>query len=179
MALSGCTGEKYALNFNDADFESKRTAYAAGEKVTVYYDLIATDTDYWFYTDSEDVELKRDFDNEHGYVFTFIMPAHDVTLDVESRNSMEPEFPEPEPEEIQETDSPSEPEDEIPGEPWFCPECGLRNTGNKCKDCGLKRPVAEEESVISRLRIKPQGVLLGILNDEEERPQKEESNGVL
>lgn len=29
------------------------TSYAEGDKVKVYYDLIATDTDYSFYTDSE------------------------------------------------------------------------------------------------------------------------------
>ena len=86
----GCGGEKYRLNFDGYGFESKRTEYAAGEKVTVYYDLIATDTDYTFTID-EDVEWKRDYDNAHGYIFRFTMPAHDVTISVESRNSMLPD----------------------------------------------------------------------------------------
>ena len=51
--------------------------------------MIATDTDYSFYTDSDDVKLKQDYDNDHGYIFTFTMPAHDVKLSVRSRNSME------------------------------------------------------------------------------------------
>ena len=59
------------------------------ESVTVYYDMIATDTDYFFYTDSDDVDLTQKFDGSHGYVFTFTMPAHDVKISVKSRNSME------------------------------------------------------------------------------------------
>ncbi len=57
---------------------------AAGEKVTVRYDTIATDTDYWF--SGDDVEFKQVYDG--GYVFTFVMPDHDVILNVESRNNM-------------------------------------------------------------------------------------------
>ena len=26
------------------------------------------------------------------------------------------------------------------GDPWFCPECGRRNTGSVCLDCGLEKP---------------------------------------
>ena len=70
-------------------FKSKKTSYAAGELVTVYYDLIGTDTDYYFYTDSDDVELERDYNDKDGYIFKFRMPAHDVVLSVDSRNSME------------------------------------------------------------------------------------------
>ncbi len=73
----------------DYGFESKETSYAEGDRVKVYYDIIATDTDYSFYTDSEDVELKRDYDEKKGYVISFIMPAHDVALHVNSVNSME------------------------------------------------------------------------------------------
>ena len=79
---------KYQLIL-DYGFESKKTSYAEGDKVKVYYNIIATDTDYSFYTDSEDVELKRDYDDKKGYVISFIMPAHDVSLHVDSVNSME------------------------------------------------------------------------------------------
>ena len=84
----GCGRQKYKLLFDGSGFESKKTAYAAGDKVTVYYDLIATDTDYSFRAD-DDVQLSQDYDDSHGYIFMFTMPAHDVTLHVESRNSME------------------------------------------------------------------------------------------
>ena len=86
LAIFGCGGQKYKLNFDGYGFESKKTEYAEGEKVTVRFDLIATDTDYSFFI-NDDVDMKQDYDG--GYVFTFTMPAHEVTLRVESRNSME------------------------------------------------------------------------------------------
>ncbi len=79
---------KYLLIMDDG-FESENTSFAEGDKVKVYYNIIATDTDYSFYTDSEDVELKQNYDEKKGYVITFIMPAHDVALHVDSVNSME------------------------------------------------------------------------------------------
>ena len=88
ISFSGCSGQKYTLHYDGYGFESKRTQYAAGEKVTVYFDMIATDTDYHFYID-DDVEMKQSYDSKHGYVFTFVMPEHDVTLREESYNSME------------------------------------------------------------------------------------------
>ena len=87
LSVSGCGKQKYKLNFDGHGFESRKTEYAAGESVTVYYGLIATDTDYHFYID-DDVEMKQDYDDRHGYVFTFRMPDHDVTLHEESHNSM-------------------------------------------------------------------------------------------
>ena len=88
MTLLGC-GSKYHLHFDGYGLTSPKTAYADGEPVTVYYDMIATDTDYSFYVDDPDVELTQDFDGEHGYVLKFNMPANDVTVSVKSRNSME------------------------------------------------------------------------------------------
>ena len=87
LAISACGKQKYKLLFDGYGFESKKTEYASGEKVTVYYDFIATDTNYTFYID-DDVTMKQSYDNDHGYVFTFTMPDHDVTLHEESRNSM-------------------------------------------------------------------------------------------
>jgi len=46
----------------DSGFESDKTSYAEGERVKIYYDMIATDMDYSFYTDSVDVELKTAYD---------------------------------------------------------------------------------------------------------------------
>ena len=104
LSLCGCGGQKYKLNYDGYGFESKKTEYAAGEKVTVRYDMIGTDTDYSFFID-DDVEMKQDYDG--GYVLKFTMPAHDVTLRVESHNSMEyiPETELPEPETLPEEDS--------------------------------------------------------------------------
>lgn len=89
LSLFGCGKTRYNIDFDGYGFKSEKTSYAEGEDVTVTYDMIATDTDYSFYTDSDDVKLKQEFDNNHGYVFSFKMPAHDVKLSVKSRNSME------------------------------------------------------------------------------------------
>lgn len=88
MSLLAC-GSKYHLHFDGYGLESPKTAYADGEPVTVYYSMIATDTDYSFFVDSEDIELIQTYDDKHGYVLKFNMPAHDVTVSVKSRNSME------------------------------------------------------------------------------------------
>ena len=88
LSISGCGKQKYKLIFDGHGFESKKTEYAAGEKVTVYYDEFATDTDYHFYID-DDVKMEESSENIHAYIFTFTMPDHDVTLHMESRNSME------------------------------------------------------------------------------------------
>ncbi len=89
FTLFGCGKPKYKLHFEDYGFQSSKAEYAAGDQVTVYFDLIATDTDYRFWLDDENVELKQDYDDRHGYIFTFTMPDHDVTLHVSSHNSME------------------------------------------------------------------------------------------
>lgn len=57
MGLFGCGKAKYKLLFDRSGFQSDETAYSEGETVTVIYDEIATDTDYSFYTDSDDVKL--------------------------------------------------------------------------------------------------------------------------
>ncbi|MCR5673653.1 MAG: hypothetical protein K6F87_08075 [Lachnospiraceae bacterium] len=144
LTLVGCSaGEdtvKYKLILNSSGFESKKTMYAPGEEVTVRYDIIATDTDYRFYSD--DVEFKQSYDG--GYVLTFIMPDHDVTLNVESRNTMEydpdayvPDEPVPENDGIPYG---NETGDDTGEGTWFCPECGTKNEGRYCSECGLKKP---------------------------------------
>ncbi len=67
-------------------FENAKPAYPAGESVMIYYDLIATDTDYTFLLDGE--PLNYGFDESKGFVISFIMPAHPVKLECRTRNSM-------------------------------------------------------------------------------------------
>lgn len=88
FTLFGCGKQKYKVNLESSIFECKKTEYAEGEKVTVYYDLIATDTDYSFKVEGGDVEYKVSYDDKHGYVITFTMPANDVTVSVTHVNSM-------------------------------------------------------------------------------------------
>ncbi|MBR3573960.1 MAG: hypothetical protein IKN97_02155 [Lachnospiraceae bacterium] len=86
--------EKYELIL-DCGFEADETFYAEGEKVKVYYNIIATDTDYRFYTDSDDVDLSIDYSDKKGYIIKFKMPDHDVELHVDSHNTMDPIEPDP------------------------------------------------------------------------------------
>ena len=137
MSLSGCGVTRYNLEFNKDGFKSQKTSYAEGEKVTVTYDMVATDTDYRFYTDSEDVKLDQKYDSSHGYTFSFTMPAHDVKLSVEAHNSMETDPYANKPgnwTEKGETDS------DLDTETWICPECGTENDRRYCSECGYKKP---------------------------------------
>ena len=84
MTLGGCFGKRYKVTAEG--FTQKKKTYTAGQKVTLFFEFIATDTDYSFY--SNDVELKQNWDNDHGYVFTFTMPEHDVLVQWHSENSM-------------------------------------------------------------------------------------------
>ena len=86
LALFGCGKQKYKLIL-PSGFESGKTSYAPGEEVTVSYDIIATDTDYSFYCDADD--MKQGYTDKDGYVFSFIMPERDVRFWKESYNSME------------------------------------------------------------------------------------------
>ncbi|MCR5509171.1 MAG: hypothetical protein K6F34_10840 [Lachnospiraceae bacterium] len=90
MGLSGCGEKKYNLVMDKYGFRSEKTSYAEGERVKVIYpiEMIGTDTDYRFSTDSEDVKLRQSFDGEQGYILKFTMPAHDVKMIVDSRNTM-------------------------------------------------------------------------------------------
>ena len=88
----GCGAKKYNVDYDGCKFmyEGAKDSYRAGERVTLYYGLIATDTDYRFTLDG--AELDRGYDEKKGFVLSFIMPEHDVKLSVESRNTMVLEY---------------------------------------------------------------------------------------
>ncbi len=88
FGFSGCSGAKYKVDYNGgkSSFENAKDSYKAGEKVTLYYRFIATDTDYFFYVDGE--RINPDYKESKGYIITFTMPAHDISVRVEMRNSM-------------------------------------------------------------------------------------------
>lgn len=80
-------GEKYA-------YKNAKDEYRAGERVELYFPMIATDTDYSFSLDG--AELSRDYDTQKGFILCFIMPDRDVKLHCHSRNTMLREIPEKE-----------------------------------------------------------------------------------
>ena len=89
LTLFGCGGgNRFRVDYNgrkDA-FRGAKDTYRAGQQVTLYYDLIGTDTDYAFFLDGE--RLQTDYSHQKGYILRFTMPDRDVTLTVESYNSM-------------------------------------------------------------------------------------------
>ena len=132
MSLLGCCTKKYVVNANGG-YELDKKSYAAGEEVTAYFKYIATDTDYTFYCENEDVTIKTGYDNAIGYVITFTMPDHDVTLGVKSRNTMTIDF------EADPAPPAAEPDNQFT-DGWKCPECGYINAGLYCAECGRKNP---------------------------------------
>ncbi|MBR0374154.1 MAG: hypothetical protein IJH91_06480 [Mogibacterium sp.] len=96
--LAGCSGKDkpvmYHVDYSGdkGGFSNAEDEYAAGTQVELYYDMIATDTDYTFFIDGE--YAKMDYSEDKGYIMRFTMPEHDVVIHVESRNSMEyvPQF---------------------------------------------------------------------------------------
>ncbi|MBR1732008.1 MAG: hypothetical protein IJ725_06215 [Ruminococcus sp.] len=94
FALAGCYGgDTYKVDYNGQkdSYQNAQDRYKAGEKVSLVFWLIATDTDYYFTLDGEPINPR--YDESKGYVIEFTMPEHDVSLEWDSKNSMvyEPE----------------------------------------------------------------------------------------
>lgn len=92
----GLFTKKYKVDYcgQKMAYQNAKDAYRAGEKVTLYFDMIATDTNYSFTLDG--AELMRDYDPKKGFVLHFTMPDHDVKLHCFSRNTMLIEIPQEE-----------------------------------------------------------------------------------
>jgi len=92
----GLFAKKYKIDYcgQKMAYPNAKDEYRAREKVTLYFDMIATDTNYSFTLDG--AELMRDYDPKKGFVLRFTMPHHDVKLHCLSRNSMLIEMPEEE-----------------------------------------------------------------------------------
>ena len=155
----------YKVNFGPL-FTSEKTEYEPGEPVKVIFPFIATDTSYRFHVNADD--KKEEYKN--GVIeITFTMPDHDVEVDVNSKNTMEPEpnpmltpvgaftgmgfgmfapgmfnppsgnTPAPSTGTTPDTEV-SQPSNTPEGE-WICPECSTKNTGRFCTNCAKPRPV--------------------------------------
>ena len=99
LALAGCGKPKYSVDY-DGDreyYDGAKSSYRAGEKVTLYYTLMATDSDCDFYLDEE--PLNFTYVEGKGFKVQFEMPDHDVKLECVWTNTMENEFTEDWPEE--------------------------------------------------------------------------------
>ena len=88
LSLFGCAANKYNVDYCGAKdlYRGAKDSYKAGTKVTLYFELIATDTDYSFTLDGE--PLKFEYDDKKGFVISFTMPEHDVKLECHWQNSI-------------------------------------------------------------------------------------------
>lgn len=89
VGLTGCSGgERYQVDYcgSKGCYSNAKDSYRAGTEVTLYFDLVATDTDYSFRLDGEPINYT--YDDKKGFVIQFTMPDHDVKLEYDSRNSM-------------------------------------------------------------------------------------------
>ena len=87
MTLFGCAGNRYHVDYHGQKdfFKGAKDSYAAGQRVVLKYDLIATDTDYSFSV------IGADYTSEWksgAYVIRFTMPENDVEVCVGSYNTM-------------------------------------------------------------------------------------------
>ncbi|MBR0113074.1 MAG: protease inhibitor I42 family protein [Clostridia bacterium] len=90
LTFPGCfSAEKYSVDYNGMkeSYKGAKDSYREGAHVKIYYDIIATDTDYSFFLDGE--RINYTYDDNKGFVIEFTMPAHDVKLTMTSENSME------------------------------------------------------------------------------------------
>ena len=87
MSLLG--DKKYKVSYRGGKqfFRNARDAYRAGELVEVWFDLIATDTDYTFFVDNTVINPR--YESGKGYIISFVMPDHDVFVDIKMKNTME------------------------------------------------------------------------------------------
>ena len=85
--------KKYKVDYcgQKMAYPNAKDEYRAGENVTLYFDMIATDMNYSFTLDG--AELMRDYDPKKSFVLRFTMPGHDVKLHCFSRNTMLREIP--------------------------------------------------------------------------------------
>ena len=67
-------------------YTNAQPAYPAGASVVLCMELIATDTDYTFLLDGE--EIQYDYDDSKGFLVSFTMPDHPVKLECVMKNSM-------------------------------------------------------------------------------------------
>ena len=143
VCMSCCSSKVKTYNVDYCGGKSFYTdaedAYRPGEEVTLYYHIVATDTDYSFYLDGE--LLNVTYDAYNGYVIRFTMPEHDVKLECEMKNTME-YIPETEPESENMPEDTSETESESNNAAEYEPE-----TKSKIKN--KKTDVSDTEPEIS------------------------------
>lgn len=66
-------------------YNGAKDSYMEGEEVILRYMLIATDTDYSFYIDGQQIMA---YYSNGGMEIKFVMPGHDIKVECVARNTM-------------------------------------------------------------------------------------------
>ena len=88
MALfGGCQSTKYNVDYcgKKDSFKGAKDSYRAGEKVELIFKQPETDGDYSFFV--EGARVSADYEADKGYIFSFTMPQHDVSVNIDSNNA--------------------------------------------------------------------------------------------
>ena len=87
FALNSCGGEKYKMEYDSkALYRGAKDSYKVGQKVTLRFPYVATDTSYSFYLNGKSIDAT--YSDIGGYKLEFIMPPYDAKLECVTRNDM-------------------------------------------------------------------------------------------
>ncbi len=87
FALNSCGGEKYKMEYDSKGlYRGAKDSYKAGQKVTLRFPYVATDTSYRFYLNGKAIDAT--YSDFGGYKLEFVMPPYDAKLECVTRNDM-------------------------------------------------------------------------------------------
>ena len=86
-ALSSSGNEKYKMEYDSKDlYRGAKDSYKAGQKVTLRFPYVATDTSYSFYLNGKAID--NTYSDLGGYKLEFVMPPYDAKLECVTKNDM-------------------------------------------------------------------------------------------
>ena len=87
LLLAACGKKTYEIDYcgQEGLYDNAVSSCRAGDEVTLVCTLMATDTDYSFFLDEEELDYSVDL---NGMEIRFEMPAHDVKLECRTTNSL-------------------------------------------------------------------------------------------
>ena len=85
LTFSG--GEKYKMEYDSKGlYRGAKDSYKVGQKVTLRFPYVATDTSYSFYLNGKAID--NTYSDLGGYKLEFVMPPYDAKLECVTKNDM-------------------------------------------------------------------------------------------
>lgn len=83
----GGSGDRYSIEYDSKNlYTGAKNSYKAGQKVTLHFPFVATDTSYGFYLNGMPIDAT--YSDMGGYKLSFVMPPYDAKLECVTRNDM-------------------------------------------------------------------------------------------